>query len=347
MKTYSLKISAIIFLSLIFTSVFSQTEFTKNFEKKYSVNENTLFKITNKYGNVNIENSNSNTLEIFVTISINTKNKEKADNFFKKIAVNFDKSGDVISAETEIKENLKAKNFSINYHIIMPEKLKIELYNKYGDIFIDKLKSNSVILCKYGNLKINELLTGELSKSATVNLKYSNGNISKCDYVKADIKYSEMTIDESRVLNLTSGYSKLHLGKSYIIQGTSKYDPIYSVDEVTKFIMEGKYSDYKIDQLGNTLKVKIGYSNFKINNTSDNFSDIYIVGSYGNIKINVNKNASYKFNAKAEYGDISSLVKTVATEHGLTKLSSGFAGDNENSKSKITIVSKYGDIDVK
>ena len=196
-------------------------------------------------------------------------------------------------------------------------------------------------------MKINELLTGELSKSATVNLKYSNGNISKCDYVKADIKYSEMTIDESRVLNLTSGYSKLHLGKSYIIQGTSKYDPIYSVDEVTKFIMEGKYSDYKIDQLGNTLKVKIGYSNFKINNTSDNFSDIYIVGSYGNIKINVNKNASYKFNAKAEYGDISSLVKTVATEHGLTKLSSGFAGDNENSKSKITIVSKYGDIDVK
>ncbi len=347
MKTYSLKISAIIFLSIIVTNVFSQTEFTKNFEKKYSVNENTLFKITNKYGNVNIENTNSNTLEIFVTVSIKTKNKEKADDFFKKITVNFDQSGDVISAETEIKESLKAKNFSIDYHIIMPEKLKIELYNKYGDIFINKLKSNSVVLCKYGNLKINELLTGELSKSAIINLKYSNGNISKCDYVKADIKYSEITIDESRVLNLTSGYSKIRLGKSYIIQGTSKYDPIYSVDEVTKFVTEGKYSDYKIGRLENTLKAKISYSNFKINNTSDNFSDIYIVGSYGNIKINVNKNASYKFNAKTEYGDISSPVKTVATEHGLTKLSSGFAGENKNSKSKITIVSKYGDIDVK
>lgn len=346
MKTKILRNLFVIALSLVYTLSFSQENFTKNYEKSYKLNENSFFKISNKYGKVHIENTTSDKLEILVTISVETKNKDKADNVFDKIKINFNQSGDVISAETEIVKDIKVKKFSIDYNIKMPEDLKIDLTNKYGSIFINKLKSKSTINCKYGHLKINELITSELKNLATVNIKYSNGTISKCDYLKLDVKYSEMEINESRAVYINSGYSQLEFNKAYVLKVVSKYDPSFEIGEVTKLELEGKYSGYEIGKLNNALKADISYSNLELDHLNNSFENVNIIAKYGNVEIDVDEDASYKFSGDAEYGSISSKVKSSNSDSGIKNASSGFVGNDKNSKSKITIVCRYGNIEV-
>ena len=271
MKTKILRNLFVIILSFVYTFSFSQENFTKNYEKSYTLNKNSFFKISNKYGKVHIENTNTDKLEILVTISVETKNKDKADKVFNKIKINFNQSGDVITAETKIEKDIKVRKFSIDYNIKMPEDLKIDLTNKYGDIFINKLKSKSTITCKYGHLKINELITSELSNMATVNIKYSGGDINKCDYLNLDIKYSEMKIGESRAVYVNSGYSKLEFDKAYVLKVISKYDPTFEIGEVTKIELEGKYSNYEIGKLYNALKADVSYSNLELDNLNKRF----------------------------------------------------------------------------
>lgn len=343
MKTNIIKLTLAIIISIAPFTSFSQ-EFVKNYEKTFSVNKNTKFKLSNKYGRVQIETNNSSKVEIKVTIETRTKNQKKADDIFDNISINFEENGNFISAITEIDGNIK--NTEINYDVKMPETLFIELSNKYGHIFIDKLKSNSKISLGYGTLQINELLTSNADEKAILQIKYSNGTIEKCDYLDLDIKYSELDINESRYIDMTSGYCNLEFNNAYIIKAISKYDSRFRIKNITKFDLEGKYSKYRIDKLNNTLKANIKYSNIEIEHLDKDFENIFVNNKYGNVEIEVDKNASYKLNAKAEYGSISAKSKVYNTDDSNTKITSSFIGQDENSNSKITIITKYGNIEV-
>ncbi len=343
MKTF-IKYTLVIVLSFLITASFSQNKFEKKYDKTFSVNEKSLFKLTNKYGKVHVETNNSSKVEIHVVIEVDAKSKAKADEVFENIKIEFDESGNVISATTTIDGSIK--NTEINYFVKMPETLQIELSNKYGHIFIDKLKSQSTIMCKYGDLQINELLTSDLKKKANIDLKYSEGTIEKCDYLDIDVKYSELKIGDSRAVDIESGYSDIQFDKAYVIKAVSKYDPDYTINEVTKFVVDGKYSGYEIETLHSLLKASIKYSNIEIENVKKGFESIFVITKYGNTEIKLAEDASYKLNAKAEYGSISSKGKTVSTDHGNTKVVSSLIGNDKGTSSKITISAKYGNIEV-
>ncbi len=328
------------------SDTFSQESSFKQYEKTYDVNKNSLFIISNKYGKVHIENIIEDKLIIIVNISTQNKSKEKADELLKKINVMFNQTGDIFSAMTEIESGLHFNNLKIDYLIKMPEYLKIDLTNKYGDIFINRLTSGSVINCSYGNMKINELITSELSNLATVNIKYSNGDINKCDYLNLDVKYSRMEINESRAVFINSGYSKIEFDKAYIIKAVSKYDPTFEINEVTKLELAGKFSDYNIGSIKTALKTSVNYSNIEVENILPGFEFIEIISKYGNVELNVDETASYFLNGQSEYGSISADLNTQKSENGLINKVRGFVGNNKESKSKIDFNLKYGNIEI-
>jgi len=312
MKTH-IKTTLIALFSLLVTQVFAQEDYVKKYERNFNITETSNFKLSNKYGKVHIETNNSNKLEIKVEIIVNAKNKDKAEDIFDNIEINFEKDGNEISAITEIDGSIK--NTEINYFVKMPETLKIDLSNKYGYIFIDKLKSQSKINCKYGDLHINELLTSKLENKATIDLKYSKGLIKKCDYTIINVKYSDLIIDESRVVEIISGYSNIKLKKAYIIDAISKYDPDYTINEVGKLVLKGKYSSYNINNLQNSLKAVVKYSNIEMENVKKDFEQIIVVSEYGNTEIKLEKEVSYTIKAKVKYGSISSKGKIYKKEN--------------------------------
>jgi hypothetical protein len=344
MKTNILKTVITVIFSFWIITVFGQEKFTKNYKKSFSVNENTIFILSNKYGKVHVETNQSDKVEIKVSIIADVKSEEKANEIFKNIKINFSETANTISAVTEIEGSIK--NTNINYFVTMPETLNSKLSNKYGYMFIDKLKSSSEINCKYGTLQINELLTLNKEKPALIDLKYSEGNIELSDFLTVDVKYSELDIKESAELSIVSGYSKLNLTKAGLIKAVSKYDPHYIVKDVSLMFIEGKYSKYEIENLKKTLKAKISYSNIELSNIEKNFDNVFIISKYGNIELSPDKEASYKLSAKVEYGNILCNCKVFQKDIGLKKLVSVFLGKDETSKSKIAVLAEYGNLKV-
>ncbi len=346
MKTKFKAILTLIALLALQFEMLSQENFFKKYEKSYTVTKSTQFVINNKYGKVHIENTTADKVEILVNISTESKSKEKADELLKKIEINFNQSGDIITAVTNIESGTNFKSLQIDYFVKMPEYIKLDLTNKYGDIFINRLTSNSVINCSYGNLKINELMTSELSNLATVNIKYSNGDISKCDYLNLDVKYSKMEVGESRAVFINSAYSKVEFENAYIIKAVSKYDPTYEVENVSKMELAGKYSDYDIGTVKNTFKTEVSYSNVEIENVLSGFENLEIISKYGNVEVDIDEAANYSITGSAEYGSITSKVKSTESESGLLTEVKGFTGSDPNPKSNIFFSIRYGNIEI-
>jgi hypothetical protein len=91
--------------------------------------------------------------------------------------------------------------------------------------------------CKYGTLKINELLAENRDNMAEVDLAYSKGSIEKCRWMRIVSAYSKLEIDESQALVAVTKYSKLSVTHGSSLICDSKYDT-YVIGTISNFIID-------------------------------------------------------------------------------------------------------------
>jgi hypothetical protein len=348
MKTLKLS-SLLIFLLFNVFSAEAQDLFKKELRKTYPANENIKFRVINKFGKIHIENTVSNNIEIVVTLSVKAADRKRADVFFKTVQIKFSNSDSLIQAVTEIEDDVKVKEFSIDYDIKMPENTKLDLQNKYGDVYIDKLTACSKIDVKYGNLKANTLKFGDVKPRTLINLAYSNAVIDACDWLKIDSKYSKLHIRESEGLIIKSKYSQIDIKKATFIAAESKYDQPYRISEVKNLSMNGKYSSPEIGKLGSLLDADLKYTDLTIENVSQNFTKIDLRMSYGNAEIEFAPTSSYSLSGSSDYGSInipeSNNLKEIS-QKSESKIE-GFIGKNTKSTSSVSIMLRYGNVELK
>lgn len=209
---------------LVIPSAFAASEeFSKNLHKEYNADANTLLIIKNKFGDVDINNWDKKQVSIDVIITVDHKNEAKAKELIDYIHVTFSQSGNTIEVVTEIDDKFSKwntfnfgddkKDFSIDYKVNIPKDIKLNLENKYGNVFINEIKGHSVISVKYGNLKVNKITRENIKPLSEVYLAYSDGTIDECQWLNLTLKYSKIEIEECKALIAVTKYSRLYVDK--------------------------------------------------------------------------------------------------------------------------------------
>ncbi len=327
----------------------------KKYHKEYSVTANSQLYLENKYGDIDVRNWDKNQVTIDVVITVKHHDREKAEKLLSFLDVEFSQEGDEIKAVTHIDSKFSKSNwsffdneseeFSIDYTVNMPTDMDLELRNKYGDVFINELSGHVIVYIKYGYLKVNKLLRGKTKPCNEINIGYSKAEVTEVNWLKLDMSYSRIEFETAKAIMVMSKYSKLYLNDSRSIVAESKYDT-YHIGEVDNFVFTGAYGTLKFDQLNKTLKLDMKYTSCRINYIPSGFEKINIENRYGDIKLGIDSNASYKIDGYAEYARIRipSGSKVSRIEEN-TKLSiNGLVGTDPNTSSVVKINTKYGSI---
>lgn len=340
------------------TSAFAVSEeFSKNLHKEYNADANTLLIIQNKFGDVDINNWDKNKVTIDVKITVDHKNEEKAKELIDYINVEFSQSGNTIKAITEIDDKFSKwntfsfsddhKEFSIDFKINIPKNIKLNLENKYGNVFINEIEGHSKISVKYGNLKVNKITRENVKPLSEVYLAYSDGTIDECKWLNLTLKYSKLEIEECKALIAVTKYSRLYVDKGSSIVCESKYDE-YRIGKITNFVTTSAYTDFDINEIYKKLEFDNRYGSLNIDYVPANFEKINIENEYGDIDISIDPNASYNIKGYAKYADIDypnqgrvSRIKESSSLH-----IEGLVGTDNNTKSFVEIETKYGSVDL-
>lgn len=323
-------------------------DFTKNYHKEYAVTENTILQLNNRYGNMHIENWDKNIVDIKVVVAIKTSSKTKARNAFERIEIEFKKDGDLVSATTKINESIRNTEFSINYIVMMPKDINIELYNKYGDLFLNEVNGHADINVKYGSFTINKLNRGNVKPLNFVSAAYSNGvcDLDYANWVKLEVRYSKISVGTGIALMISSKYSSVKVKKAKSIVSESKYDHPFRIGAVRNFVCTGGYSGFEIGKLYSKLEMDLKYSNIDILDVDADFELVKLNLRYGKADINIPENVAYELKAEAEYGSVKhpSNNKLSKIVDGTESKVWGIVGDKAKPKAKIIITSKYGNV---
>ena len=354
MKTIRL-VSVLVFIALTTTAIVAtgQERVAKTYQKEFALTDNSNIYLENRFGQMNIENWDKNSISITIEIKVDYPEGDKAERLLKAINIEFSQVGNDISAITKIEEDFgrkwgihfgdDSKDFSIDWEVKMPKQSSITLVNKYGDIFVNELTGKCKIELRYGNLKANRIFRDNNDPLSTLSISYGNATIDEVNWFKAELKYGKLNITKAKALVLVSRYSKISIDQVSSIVSESDYDA-YSIGTIVNFVGEGGYSNYRIDELTKKLDLNLRYGDVKISRVPAGFESIKFNGGYSSIYAGIDPLASYNLTGDVAYGSIkyntsSRINRIEGTTH--TEVD-GLVGKDENTKSKVNITVKYG-----
>jgi hypothetical protein len=298
-------IVSLTFALLIATSTLvsaAGADYTKNIRKAWPKSAVTTLKVTNKFGEVKINDLGGDSVTIKVIITVENPSESRARDLLNKISVDFDKSGGLVSAETMIEEDFRSKqNFTIDYQINIPKNKELDITNKYGNVVVKELEAKGTFNVSYGNISTGALKMPSGSP-AEVNVSYGKADIESANEAIMIFKYSKLFGGEISKLNLDSKYSEVNFHRMGNLNLDSKYDAI-NIEEIGSLRSTSKYTNYKIGVLHENFDLDTGYGSVRINKVDANFDHIKILNSYGGINLGLN-DLSYRVKAECSYCNV-------------------------------------------
>jgi len=278
------------------------SEYTKNIKKAWAKGSVSALKVTNKFGEIKINDLGGDSVTIKVVITIDNSSENRAKDLMDKIQIEFQKTGGLVSAETQIQEDFKSKqSFTIDYLINIPKDRDLDINNRYGNVVVNDLEAKGTFNISYGSLTAGHLKAPSGSPIA-IQVNYGKADIETINHAVMEFKYSKLYIGEIDQLVLEMKYSTLNLHKIKNLTLDSKYDGV-NIDEIDNLKSVSKYTNYKIGLLMGSFDLDTGYGSVRIDKVDSKFDEIKIVNSYGGINIGLN-DLSYELKADCSYCEV-------------------------------------------
>lgn len=351
MKKLLYKIAFILSMVVALQVQAQDQEARKTIQKSYSASGMNL-KITNSYGKVHINTNSGNQINVKVEMIAKASSKEKADEILDKISVTTTQSGNLIAFET-ILSNMSGwswggrTSFEINYTIDMPSTTPLEVYNKYGNTYLNNFSAKLSLQNWYGNIK-TEKITGSDDKNIQVKygnaqvvylekgniaIAYGNLDLEQSNQAKVKVSYSNASMGKLKALNIFSSYSNIEVESAESIEGSSDYSGKFIVKSLGKSMdMTGSYN-----------------SSFKIEGIEKGCQNITIDTRYSDCSLDFNEDAGCQFELNLKYGSLVGEKEKFSIQNKTVENSSAYYKGTygRNTNTKVQVTAKYGNVKIK
>lgn len=343
MKKLGLILTVVIFSFLTLTAS-AKERYTKEFNKEYKVAKDALLKLNNKFGNIECETWGQNMVSIKVVIEVYETSQRKAESLLDKFDVEFSGSKDRVSAMTKIaKLGRGNKQFSVNYFVKLPKTLKLDITNKYGNVFLPTIEGSTDITVKYGDLQVEKLL----NTNNFINVKYGELIADEITEARIDFAYSDLSIDEIQVLDLKSSYSDISIDYVKNLELKSSFDDV-EIDKVETIDARAGYSEVEIGYLMKVLDIESNFGELTVDRIDKDFLSVRIDSDYAGVELSFDEGASFKAEVYVKYGDFHSKYRSQMDREKLSLSSYRYTGKiGSPAKSRVSINASFASVEIK
>lgn len=352
MKTYLFKQSSFLFLLLYLISFSveakkAEIEKSKTVSESYAVNSDHHLTIDNRFGEVKITTWDKNELSVNISITVNAKNDDKAEDLLDKINIDIEKG----KTESEFKTILKnkkttyesgKKGFEINYEVKMPKSNALTIEHQFGGFIINDIDGKVDAEIKFGSASIGNLSHPENE----LKFEFSdNVTIESLDKGILDAKFSKVKLTASTDLKVQSEFSTID------VDGIGNLDMVIKfgsadIDKVIDAKIQSNMSKLNIDELKGRADISPKYGSLTIDKISKDMTEIDIDGEFSPIDISFEEGSQFYLDAYTSMSGMSVPSHEWEKENkdGNSKSYKGVVGGS--SSKKVTIRSSFGKVKV-
>jgi hypothetical protein len=280
-----------------------QVSDSKTLIKSFRATASPVVEISNKYGDVHITQSQSDSVKVKVEITASSNTGDKTDAMMQDVDVNISMAGETVRAVTSFSkgitplfESLKGltKNLinfdsriKIDYFVECPPETELRITNSYGDVYIGDEVPVLVLKLSNGNLDASAV-----GKAQMLELTFSKANVRNIREGKVTLSFSEFRSRETGSIKLASVSSKAWIDACGTIDLDSKRDDLHFG---TVEILTGTcyFSDIITDHLTGELSMSAKYGNLSFENIRRSFRLIDVRSSYADLDLALEERSAY------------------------------------------------------
>ena len=307
-----------LFINVIFSlSLHAQANERKTLSESFAIGTNGQLLIKNKYGYIECNVWNKDSVRIETEIVVNTRKNEDAEDLINSIRVDYNKFVDLVEVETIFGDNRKSflktylskidpfdnNKVDVNYSVWMPASIKLEIENKFGDVLIENMTGDLDIQINYGDLRLDDHLG-----SARLDLKFGRLVGNTITNLKGDFKNYDLKLKRVDELNIQSTGSEINIDEVKFARIDLSRDEL----EIEKIeIIKGKasLSDIEIITVSEEVDLFLKNSTFETEEFADDIKRVEIREESSQIDLNI-RNLNIGLNAELENAQLS-VPKTV------------------------------------
>ncbi len=277
----------------------AKDEYTKEWEKDYSVNADAAFKLKSKFSDVNITTWDQNTISVHFLVTVDDGNESNAQKVLDAISVKeVSANASAVSLETML-DDKKMDDVTLVYTIKMPASVRIDLDNDFGNSFLASMTAPVTVDIDYGNLRAEKLE----GKGNVLNMDFSSAELDGLSDAEINMTYGNLEIDNAGKLVMKSSFSAIDIDRGVSLDVKSSYDA-FEIDDIGAMSMTSSFSSAEIDKLSGSLKAELQYGSLEVDEIAASFSSVTITGGFSSVEIGFANGASYALNAKVKAGEI-------------------------------------------
>ncbi|HZV70132.1 MAG TPA: hypothetical protein VFG10_11340 [Saprospiraceae bacterium] len=336
----------------------------KTINREFNIQPNGYVILENKYGDLDIAIGESNQVKINVTISVEASSVKKAQESLDRINVEFEEGNNRIHASTDIESssglsswfNMGKMEMTINYQVLVPADVYLELSNKYGDIYLESSNHDVKIELAYGNIRL-----GDINGNLKLDMSYSEGNISQIRNGDITLSYSDLEMEDGNDVIINNKNADITTGSIHKLDMESAFSNLHSVS-IGQFEYNGKYDDVNLGRAG-IINAESGFTNIvveeldgsgdfdmrygelSIQHIHRGFSKINVNTSYTGVDMEFEPGASFTLDAETNFCDINHPELKI-TEDSQRETSATLKGSRGSGGGEVIARMNYGELNI-
>ena len=306
-KSYRIGISTLLSGALFLIGLAANAQFTetREFVKRFKIQPETRIDITNKYGKIELNTWDKDSVVIQFKMEINEKKPDKLaktlgnldfdisnSQHYLVVKTQVDKNRNQVESEfLKFKETILQTNGSIRIDLMvwLPDNRELRLENKFGDIIMGDYKGETQITLSNGKLK-----TGDLPKRSSMNLSFADAMITNLPNARIVSNYSDIEIKNSGTLRFESKSSTIEIMSAEDLSIDSRRDK-FRIRLTDKLDATGNFSQFRISELKDKANLRLSYGSLEMEKILNTFSSIYIESRSADVNLYFNPEAKFNY----------------------------------------------------
>lgn len=338
-----------------------EVEETRHIKKAYAIDPSARIEVTNKYGNIHINTWDKDSVIIKIDYTISAKDQKRFDRAKETLDFEFIETTNYVIARTVFLNsgkdlirdlssaisNSASSSLTVNYELFVPESARLNISNKYGDVYTEDLTGDVAFDLGYGIFKAHDF-----NGHANISLNNCQATINSFSVGILSLNYSELVLNEAGSLKLNSKASKTNIHKIDAITMDGKSDEI-TLDECGKANITGNFSKFTVSNLDGNFTADTKYGNLDLYFANNFKGNVTLNTKYTDINLRIFQSKNH-LNAEIRHqrsklaypGQLAKLTEEKISGNDVIYHSSGTIGNGANNNSNLNITMESGELNI-